>query len=65
LKGELAMNFVHLVRRRLAIAGELITFFARNKRWWVLPIIILVLLFGMVLVAAESSAIVPLIYTMF
>ncbi len=59
------MNFMQRVRRRFTIAGELISFFARNKRWWVLPIIILVLLFGMVLIAAESSSIMPLIYTMF
>ncbi len=37
------MGFFSTVSRRLGIAGELLSFFARNKRWWMLPVILVVL----------------------
>lgn len=59
------MSFVQLARRRLGIAGELLSFFMSHKRWWMLPMIIVLLLIGVLLVLAESSAIAPFIYTLF
>ena len=34
--------------RRLGTAEELLSFFWRNKRWWALPIIVVLLLMGFV-----------------
>lgn len=59
------MSFTQLVVRRFGIAGELISFFANNKRWWLLPMIIVVLFTGVLLILAQSSAIAPFIYTLF
>jgi hypothetical protein len=59
------MGFVHLVNRRFGIAGELLSFFWRNKRWWVLPMVVVLLLMGVLLVLAQSAAIAPFIYTLF
>ncbi len=59
------MSFVQLARRRLGIAGELLSFFMSYKRWWMLPMIIVLLLVGVLLVLAESSTIAPFIYTLF
>jgi len=40
--------------------------FARvRKKFWLLPIIILLLLLGVLIVFAETSAIAPFIYTLF
>ena len=40
--------------------------FARaRKKWWLLPIIVLMLLMGALLVFAEGSALAPFIYTIF
>ena len=36
-----------------------------NKKYWLLPIIITLVLIGLVVVAAQSSAIAPFIYTLF
>ena len=44
------MGFIQVAQRRFGIAGELISFFARNKRWWMLPMIFVVLLLGVVLI---------------
>ncbi|HVP52426.1 MAG TPA: DUF5989 family protein [Terriglobales bacterium] len=59
------MNFFSTAVRRFGIAGELLSFLMANKRWWMLPMIGALLLFGILLVVAQSSAIAPFIYTLF
>jgi Family of unknown function (DUF5989) len=59
------MSLVQVARRRFGIAGELLSFFWGNKRWWILPMIIVILLVGVLLVLAQSSVIAPFIYTLF
>jgi hypothetical protein len=59
------MSFLSNAVRRFGIAGELLSFLVANKRWWMLPMIGVLLLFGVLLVVAQSSAIAPFIYTLF
>ena len=59
------MTFLSSAARRCGIAGELLSFLMANKRWWMLPMIGALLLFGVLLVVAQSSAIAPFIYTLF
>ena len=59
------MGFIQVAQRRFGIAGELLSFFARNKRWWMLPMIFVVVLLGVLLILAQSSVIAPFIYTLF
>jgi len=59
------MSFVKTATRRVSTAGQLLGFFVNRKRWWMLPMIILLVLTGVLLVLAQSSAIAPFIYTMF
>ncbi|MBI1739037.1 MAG: hypothetical protein HYR58_07295 [Acidobacteria bacterium] len=59
------MRFLTVARRRTAIGGNLLSFFWGNKRWWVLPMVFVLLMFGVLLVLAQSSAIAPFIYTLF
>jgi len=47
------------------IIKELWTFLRVRKKFWLLPIVSLMLLFGGLLVLAQSSAIAPFIYTLF
>ena len=44
---------------------EFINFLRARKKWWLLPIIILSLIFGTIIVVSEGSAVAPLIYTLF
>ena len=46
------------------IACEFLQFIAENKKWWLLPIVLLFLLFGLLAVFAASGA-APFIYTLF
>jgi len=59
------MGFLSTASQRLGIAGELLSFFARNKRWWLLPVICIVLITAVVIILAQSSALAPFIYTLF
>ncbi len=59
------MKFVRTASRNLGVAGELFSFFMQNKRWWLVPMIVVLFLLGALIVLAQSSAIAPFIYTLF
>ena len=44
---------------------DLIGFFRHRKKFWLAPIIITLLIFGVLIVMSEGSAIAPFIYTLF
>ena len=44
---------------------ELWAFLRSRKKLWLTPIIAIVVLLGLLLIAAETSVIAPLIYTLF
>jgi len=44
---------------------ELWAFMKARKKFWLLPIIILLLLLGALLIFAQGSAVAPFIYTLF
>ncbi|MDP6561891.1 MAG: DUF5989 family protein [Candidatus Peribacteraceae bacterium] len=50
---------------KLAIFSELWQFLKVRKKWWLLPILILIVLLGLILVFAQGSALAPFIYTVF
>jgi hypothetical protein len=56
---------IRIAGRRVGIMGELLRFLWERKLWWMLPMVLVLLLLGMVLVFAQSSAIAPFIYTLF
>ncbi|MEX0979181.1 MAG: DUF5989 family protein [Pirellulales bacterium] len=48
-------------RRRQSTVGELLSFLRHNKKWWLAPIVIMLLLVG-VLVLLGGTVLAPLIY---
>jgi len=50
---------------RFQIAAELLRFFWSRKRWWLTPMIVLLLLFAIFIVVAQTSALAPFIYSLF
>ncbi len=50
--------------KRLSLLGEFWEFLKHNKKWWLLPIIVILLGLGL-LVLLSSSAIAPFIYPLF
>jgi Family of unknown function (DUF5989) len=51
-------------QKQPGIATEFYEFLRDNKKWWLLPILILIGGFG-ILVALASTGVAPFIYTMF
>jgi hypothetical protein len=49
----------------LRSARELLTFLAGNAKWWLLPVVVVLLAIGTLLAFASGSAVAPFIYTMF
>jgi hypothetical protein len=48
-----------------AFLKELWAFMKERKKFWLLPIILVLLVFGALLVLTEGSAVAPFIYTLF
>lgn len=47
------------------VLGQLWAFLKMRKKWWLLPVLLVLLLVGALLVLAEGSALAPLIYPIF
>ena len=45
--------------------NELVRFLGERKKLWLLPIIIVMLVFGGLIILAQGSAVAPFIYTLF
>ena len=50
---------------RFQIVGEFFQYLRHHKKWWLFPIIFLLLLLGVLVILVEGSAIAPFIYTLF
>ena len=50
---------------RLDTTKEIWTFLATNKKFWLLPIVAVMVMLGGLLVLAGGSAVAPFIYTLF
>jgi len=48
-----------------SIISEFWEFLKVRKRYWLLPVVLVLLLFGAIIVFTESSAIAPFIYALF
>ncbi len=51
--------------RKVGIVQELMVFLWERKLWWMMPMVLTLLLFGLLILFAESSAVAPFIYTLF
>lgn len=49
----------------MSIVKEFWGFLKERKKWWLLPIIIMLALLGLLIILTEGSAIAPFIYTLF
>jgi len=44
---------------------EFIAFFLERKKYWLLPILIVLVLFGALIVLSQGTVVAPFIYTLF
>lgn len=51
--------------RKMGILGELLQFLWKRRLWWLIPMIIILVLFGLLLLFTQGSSVAPFIYTLF
>lgn len=49
----------------MSILAELWTFMRVRKKYWLAPIVLLLVVFGGLIILAQGSAVAPFIYTLF
>jgi hypothetical protein len=59
------MKTIRTVRVRLGIVGETLLFLWQRKLWWLIPLVAVLLVFGLMLVFASTSGLSVFIYTLF
>ncbi len=65
MESKTAQSFEEAARgRRTSIVAEFWQFLAHNKKWWLLPIVLVFFLLG-ALMLLGGSAVAPFIYTLF
>jgi len=50
---------------KLSIIKEFWEFLRVRKKWWLAPIVIILILFGALIILTEGSAVAPFIYVLF
>jgi len=48
-----------------SVVGELFAFLWARRLWWLLPLVLVLVLFGMVFAFASATGLGPFIYTLF
>jgi hypothetical protein len=49
----------------MSLVLELLRFLGSRKKYWLIPLVVITLLFGALVVLTQSSAVAPFIYTVF
>jgi hypothetical protein len=49
----------------MAFLLELVAFLRARKKYWLLPILVMMVVFGGLIVLSQGSAVAPFIYTLF
>ncbi len=51
-------------QKELSLAGEFVAMLKQNKKYWLIPIIVMLLIFGVLIILGSTGA-APFIYTLF
>lgn len=63
--GEHRLSTIERLQSRFGIMGEFIGFLWEEKIWWMIPMAVVLMGFGLLIVFAQSSPVAPFIYTLF
>lgn len=58
-------SFIRSMSSNFGVVGELLSFLWKRKLWWLIPMVAVLLVFGLLLVFASASGVGPFIYTLF
>ena len=58
-------NFLRSMSLNVGVVGEILNFLWKRKLWWLIPMVAVLLLFGLLVIFASASGVGPFIYTLF
>lgn len=58
-------HLIRTMKSNFGVAFELLSFLWKRKLWWLVPMVALLLVFGLLVIFASVSGIGPFIYTLF
>jgi len=58
-------NAVRGFMANAGVVGEIVAYLWQNKLWWLIPMVLVLLLFGVLLVFASATGVGPFIYSLF
>jgi hypothetical protein len=56
---------IEKMQDRFGIFGELLAFLWARKLWWMIPMILVLVLFAFILLFATQTGVAPFVYTLF
>ena len=59
------MQMLREIGDKFGIAGELLVFLWVRKIWWMFPLVLVLLFFGLIIVVGSATGVAPFIYTLF
>jgi len=59
------VKLLEQLKNRFSIMSELITFFWERRLWWMIPMVVVLLAFGLLIIFTQSSALAPFLYPLF
>lgn len=59
------MKLAQRLTSRLELVSEFWAFMSVRKKWWLGPIVLLLLILGLLIILTEGSALAPFIYPLF
>ncbi len=54
-----------MFRKNLKIALELLQFLKHEKKWWLMPLVVVFLILGALIIFAQTSPLAPFLYSLF
>jgi len=57
--------FLRSMSSNVSVVGELLRFLWARKLWWLIPMVTVLLLFGLLVIFGSASGLAPFIYTLF
>jgi hypothetical protein len=59
------MKFMDQLNSRFSIMSELLAFLWIRRLWWMIPMVVVLLAFGLLIIFTQSSALAPFLYPLF
>jgi hypothetical protein len=65
MKGTRMSKILKRLKSVVSLLGEFWVFMRMQKKWWLAPLVVILILMGILIILTEGSALAPFIYAIF